>query len=139
MPEKLSITEFLLAKIAEDEAVARDSYYDGQTWQPEEESVVAADQDYDWVFMMARKRDALHAAHWSPARVLAECTAKRAIIDEHGPQEVASLDRDSWAKPFIVCRRCAIGDRQVVAPCPTLKSLAAVYADHPDYNPDWKL
>jgi hypothetical protein len=98
----MTITEFLEARITEDEAAAND-------------------------LMGEREGD----------RVLAECAAKRAIIAEHGEQEVASLDRATWGQPFIVCRVCAIGARQVVAPCPTLRALAAVYADHPDYDPAW--
>ena len=108
----MDITEFLLTRIAEDEREA---------------NVCLAQY---------RRAEGGSTPRWT--RQLAECEAKRAIIEEHGPQEVASLDRDSWGKPFIVCRRCAIGDRQVIAPCHTLKSLATVYADHPDYREEWR-
>ena len=47
------------------------------------------------------------------ARVLAECAAKRAII--------------FGAKPFA----CADMHDE------SLRALAAVYADHPDYQPEW--
>lgn len=59
----------------------------------------------------------------APSRVLAECKAKRSIIEEHAAKEIASLDTGTWAQPFIVCKRCAVGDRQIVAPCPTIKAL----------------
>lgn len=81
--------------------------------------------------------DAAHIARHDPARVLAECAAKRAIITEHGLSEVASLDRETWGRLTLICRTCAVGPRQVVAPCPTLRHLAAMYADHPDYNTEW--
>lgn len=76
--------------------------------------------------------------HLTPTAVLAECKAKRVIVAEHATQEVASLDSGTWAQPFIVCKRCAVGDRQIVAPCPTTKALAAVYKDHPDYQREWE-
>ena len=76
----MTITEFLLARIAEDEERARAAHYDGQQWIAEEEAVVAADRDWDPVMFLDRKKDAAHAANWSPARVLAECEAKRRIV-----------------------------------------------------------
>jgi hypothetical protein len=70
-------------------------------------------------------------------RLSAECAAKRAIIEQHRTSEVASLDRATWGKMFEVCNTCAVGVRQVVFPCPTLKALASVYKDHPDYLQEW--
>lgn len=113
----MSIRDFLLARIAEDEELARDSYYEGQSWLPEEEAVVAGDQDLDYVFMMDRKRDAQHAAHWSPARALRECAAKRAIIERLGPDE----------KGYFPVRNLTI---QII--------MASAYSDHPDYQYEWK-
>ena len=59
-----------------------------------------------------------------PSRVLAECAAKRAIISDHQQVDV----------PFFwpVCVGC---ERQM--PCATLRHLAAVYKDHPDYREEW--
>ena len=52
-----------------------------------------------------------------PARVLAEVAAKRAIVaSEYAPY-----------KPL------------AAQPTVTLKHLAAVYADHPDYDPAWRV
>ncbi|MFJ1765047.1 DUF6221 family protein [Amycolatopsis sp. NPDC088138] len=74
-----------------------------------------------------------------PAFVLADVAAKRQLVEEHSGREVASLDRDTWGRPFVVCRRCTEGTvRQVVAPCPTLKLLALPYVDHPEYREEWR-
>lgn len=75
-----------------------------------------------------------HIARHDPARVLADVAAKREIIALHAPF-------DAWADipgphgPQIVCRECA-GARMY--PCPTLRVLAAPYAEHPDYRQEWK-
>jgi hypothetical protein len=87
----MSITEFLEARIAEDEAEA----------QP-----MAALEDDDrggWAIAYA-------------ARVLAECKAKRALIAILTPgQEI--WDGTRWAGPLDI--------------------MAAVYKDHPNYDPEW--
>lgn len=88
----MTFTEFLLARIAEDEATARDAHYDGQ--------------------------DAAHIVKWSPARVLAECEAKRRIVEEFRRADIdGSGDYE-------------LGYGLTVA----IEHLAAVYADHPDYR-----
>lgn len=119
----VTIIDFLLARIGEDEEDASDAFYEGQTWVSEEESVVAADQDYDPVLFLDRKRDAHHAARWSPARVLAECEAKRRIVyrSMNGYPPAPDYER-GWREGL---------ER-------SLRDLAAVYADHPDYDEAWR-
>ncbi len=80
----MTITEFLLARIAEDEAVA-----------------------------LAANGPSVHAARHDPTRVLAECAAKRAIIEQ-----AERSDSGWWESIYVAI-------------------LAAVYADHPDYDPSW--
>lgn len=116
----MTLTDFLLGRIAEDEERARDAYYDGQVWAPEEESVVSLDRDLDVVTTLDRKRDAWFAADWSPSRVLAECQAKRRIVTVSAVG--AAKDTDDWA-----CVAWAV-----------LCDLATVYADHPDYEESWR-
>ncbi|WP_024817083.1 DUF6221 family protein [Arthrobacter sp. 31Y] len=65
--------------------------------------------------------DAAAAGLFSPDRAIAECEAKRAIVDAasgYSP-ELEHGDNGEWA--FDV----------------TLKALAAVYSDHPDYQQEW--
>lgn len=62
-----------------------------------------------------------------PSSVLRHCKADRELLREHGPQEVASLEHETWAQTFVVCRCCAVGDRRVIYPCPTVRIVARGY------------
>ena len=70
-------------------------------------------------------------------RVLREVAAKRKILNDHeqGP-------RYSDKPEPVICRRC--GDPPgydygfADSPCLTLRLLAEVYADHPDYRTEWR-
>lgn len=110
----MTLTEFLLARIAEDDADARDH---GRHWSecplPRGGDCTCTDG------LRARNR-----------RVLAECEAKRRIVELHKPDR-----QDS--------RICGLCERDYSFPCPTLRALALPYADHPlfqpDYQPEWNL
>jgi len=58
-----------------------------------------------------------------PARVLAECEAKRAIIEVARETAEDEGEYDGW-------RRLALEPVQ---------ALASVYAGHPDFDPEWRL
>lgn len=107
----MSIVEFLLARIAEDEEAVRDARLDNDD-----------DATAEWWM----------PGCWTRNRALAECAAKRAIIERHapaGPRWVGfpRADRQEW-----YCTH-----DQHAYPCPDARILAAVYADHPDYDPSW--
>ena len=111
----MTLAEFLLARIAEDEAVAR-MVVDG-TEQNRFHSWVSVD--------FGSSLTADHGNRWSPDRVLAECEAKRRIVArfrETGPpfgdaeQEIEHDQLWLW-----------------VLPC-----LALPYATHPDYLTAWR-
>lgn len=120
----VTLTEFLLARIAEDEATARAA--SGDHWDrlrdgdPKFRKVVA------WgltpIGAMNAEQDAEHISHHDPARVLARCEADRRIVELHGG------DYDGE------CQSPAHLD----GPCRTLRALALPYADHPDYDEEWK-
>ena len=122
----MTIVEFLEARIAEEELDARRLYLDLEAEIAE--SYPAADDKGP--FTPERLLSAQMWAHYdgqskrrsfakgqqiaklaNPARVLAECAAKRAIIE-------ADKECDGWA---------------------ILYALAVVYADHPDYDQEWVL
>ena len=65
-----------------------------------------------------------HIARHDPARVLREVEAKRQIIAEH----------DVYARKLADRMDCQSLD----FPCKTLRLLALPYADHPDYQPEWR-
>ena len=104
-----ALDEFLLARIAEDEHHARAA----RGWQTGDRHV---GQPLDY---------SIHMDRWSPDRVLAECAAKRAIVQLHTPVDDQP---DGW------CNLCD-GDGW---PCGTMAALATVYAGHPDYDESWR-
>jgi hypothetical protein len=90
----MTLTDFLLARIAEDEAAVEAKWLRAPKGAP-----IVPD-----------------AAH---TRVLAECEAKRRIV-EYCPS--ASEEGDTWDTAF----------------WRVLQILALPYADHPDYREEWK-
>lgn len=131
------LAEFLEARIAEDEEAARDAHYEGQHWLTEEEGVYRWPDD-ELVHMADRTRDARHIARWDPARVLAECEAKRRLI-------AFAYDADAIIDGERGC--CHSGEAIQAGQCPYMRPddnegvriLAAVYASHPDYDPSWRV
>lgn len=121
----LTLTDFLLARIAEDEAAAQ---YSTAMW----------------------------ASVPSTARVLAECGAKRRIVEWHKnwpvlaetPMEfeTETTGTDITAMTIRASRRIMwlteqeYRDRFGSEPpsSPILLMLAAVYSDHPDYRDEWR-
>ena len=91
----MTLTEFLLARIAEDERHAR--------------KLAETDQ---------RPVLALAVTVNHPQRILAECEAKRRIVE--------------WATDGDHSRVLPFDERFVLA------TLALPYADHPDYDEGWK-
>ena len=124
------MTEFLLARIAEDEAAAR-------AVQPLGYSIDMGGRRNDERWYVARLRfsgadgaaraeqdeeaSQLFARH-DPARVLAECEAKRRIVDryQHGP-----VGDGEWDAGWDVAMEEA------------MEFLALPYANHPDYREEW--
>lgn len=138
----LTIAEFILQRIAEDEAVAR-AYADGSNWG----NPYAGDGDGS---------DVAYSNRFDSTRVLAECEAKRRIINFHQSwpvlvQTPAEFDRDDAAADvdtlaFRMSSRLAwltdqeyrnrFGDEPPTGPM--LAALAAVYSDHEDYHEAWR-
>lgn len=72
-------------------------------------------------FLLARIAD---GERWlkPPTRyLLAICQAHRAIVAEHSPIDPCDAHGASFE----------------TIPCDTLRHLAAIYRDHPDYQPEW--
>jgi hypothetical protein len=71
--------------------------------------------------------EAVHIALHDPRDVIADCEAKLAILDEHGPYEMGDE---------VYCRIC--GDcPQVDYPCPTVHLLAAGFRHRDGYRQHW--
>lgn len=119
------LAAFLAARWDEEEAAAR---------------AVRPDQDY---------ADSEHQERWSPARVLREVAAKRAILAEH--HILTQDDRNEAYEEFSVvkigganrdhgcvnCHYYGMGGVKGYGICRTVRHLAAPFASHPDYDPAW--
>jgi hypothetical protein len=82
---------------------------------------------------------------YSPLRVVREVNAKRAILTIHEPVPFWGNNPPPYARRTTQNVRawyceCQAPDGVIEGewPCPTVRALAAVYSDHPDYNPEWK-
>lgn len=112
----MTVTEFLEARIAEDEAAAeRGGWHNG--------GATFANDNYGCLLVQ-------------PARVLAECAAKRAIIEQASE---ATSDRYRTIGSFCVTQAEIEAEEATDPGELILKALAAVYSDHPDYDKDWAL
>ncbi len=110
----MTIAEFLLARIAQDEAAVLNAdcrCEDGQPQRPD-----------------------------CPDRILAECEAKRRIVSLHeaaGTYPVGDGDGPRQA----YCATCGSGEPYEYPtpwPCDTLRLLALPNVDHPDYLEEWR-
>jgi hypothetical protein len=110
----MTITEFLEARLAEDEELASAvlALYAPDNW----DNPTSAGNHYP-----------ADIAFWdvqSPYRVLAECAAKRAIIA--GRKRIdRSANPDEWSMGFSDANYEAI------------TAIAAIYKHHPDYQQEW--
>lgn len=164
----MDLPGFLLARIAEDEEAARMASMarngNGGTltgehwrWEDNDEQAVALDIGFEYVsgatpFYLVSTEEyptqhvgplahlvlspgngldlqsgaAAHIARHDPAHVLAWCAVLRAIVELHrGSHECPSAEDN--------CGWVVGGD------CETLRLLAAVWADHPAFNPAWRV
>lgn len=112
----MKVVEFLLARIAEDEEIAREATNDGHRWLVEEEAIGLWPDDLEPATgykHFPRKAHAYHAATWEPSRVLAECRAKRDVV--------------AFARhlPSIYARS-------------VLEPLTFPHSNHPDFQKEWQ-
>lgn len=130
------IAEFLTARLDEDEATAQHSGPARVAWLAFLDdaghmryTTVAASNDDDDPWVADGHELVAPAAVrvvYDPARVLAEVAAKRALLKRLDEDADACTDDAEW-------RGASLAEWQVIA------HLAAVYADHPDYDPSWRV
>jgi hypothetical protein len=135
----VTLVEFLLARLAEDQAAAQRALPGPWELQgePRETQVFSAPTGVS--VAVGWLRDLGHIARHDPARVLAEVAAKRRIVDEHW-EPTSPFDDWPTSTPGRHCPTCwDQGERlHQRFPCPTLRLLALPYAGHPDYLEEWK-
>jgi hypothetical protein len=123
-----NLDEFLLARIAEDKRMAAEAVSAGggrEQWSVE-----------DAMLRGVPHGAAEHAARYDPARILAECTAKRRMVlacRDSRPDLTFLGARPRGMADFPLTPR----DRHQLAAL-TLALLAVPYADHHDYRPKWR-
>lgn len=132
----MTIVEFLLARIADDEAAA--------SAKPP-----GAFIERHTMYYRASEADGFGYVWTSRDRVLAECAAKRQIVELHkfgpGYRQRQPWEHE-WPQPEYVrdvCGECYEWDEDddcasnAAAPCATIRTMAQVYSDHPDYRQEW--
>jgi len=164
----MTLTEFLLARIAEDEDAAHAC--DVRHWRPGDGNVSegglyglegdGSDDQKGWAiawfelgetnppradgrpgisganWQRYAHENSVHAARHDPARVLAECEAKRKIVALFSETESvyhSFVDAQDYLDSILNDSRI-----EVEALTPVLQALALPYADHPDYQQEWK-
>jgi hypothetical protein len=141
--QQVTLADFLLARIAEDEALAQDAAAalsmpeKGPSWHAVETadegiSVWSGALDEHWPSFYETE-ETKHISRWSPGRVLDECEARRRIVaDLLTPSGLDEGDTDlAWA--------VMNGDRSQQIAITTLRLLALPYADHSDYRSEWRV
>jgi hypothetical protein len=119
----MTLTEFLEARITEDELTTQAAVEFSPDWRAQLDFRDVKDDTGHYVVvadgLTPRVEQAAHIARQDPARVLRECEAKRGVVAD-------------------LLRRRAIGDVDgAAALTEVLVALAAAYADHPDHRAVW--
>jgi hypothetical protein len=140
------LAAFLLARIEEDEAVARAATPGPWRVDSEDyaEAILADGAIPTYVLSGGRwggeasvfdaTEDALHIARHDPARVLAQCTALRAVVvfcDDQIRQAGVNADAEQIERSFDAGAAFVAHN--------TLRALASIWAAHEDYDPAWRL
>jgi hypothetical protein len=117
-----NLDAFLLARIAEDKRIAVDAAGGQEVWSSDELGLAAPQAE--------------HVARHDPARILAECAAKRGIVlacRESRPDLGFLGTRPHGMADFPLAPR----DQHQLAAL-TLALLALPYSAHHDYRPEWR-
>lgn len=115
MTETDTLAAFLLARIAEDDEAA--------TYATNRDGVGRGAGGWGGWWLGHYQ----HYSRWDPARVLAECAAKRRVV---GRYEGSLANRHAHPNDL-----ASAGS--VLALLGAVKLLALPYANHPDYRPEW--
>lgn len=137
----MTLTDFLLARIGDDERTARDAFpapwdYAGQGWVRHGDTTIGSDLFPEVLAAeVQRNGDGEHIARHDPARILAECAMKRRLIED-AADFVGEMDNeemrtnDLYAFGRIQARSRSWQDH-------ILRALAQPYSNHPDFDSSW--
>ncbi len=125
MSEGLPVDEFVRARLAEDEMLAREAGTD--VWQPGDRwrltpcgRAWSAQRDDDVLEPAGGGSPAVmaHVVRHDPGRVLEDVDAKRTVHDAYRRAKPGSVNRSGLGI--------------------ALRALACAWADHPDFDPAWR-
>jgi hypothetical protein len=124
------LTDFLLACITEDEAAAAHAAAEshGPAWEWDGNPVGSVGPPPMRMAADLYSDVGAHIARWDPARVLAECDAKRQIVDYARACDTAADEQPD--EPF--------PGGSSYATTVMLRLLAVPYSGHEDFRPEWK-
>ena len=123
-----NLDQFLLGRIAEDKRIATDAAVASGRERWTSADLPASGPPHD--------RAAEHVTRHDPARVLAECGAKRRLVlacRDIGPDHAFLGARPEGLADFPLA---PTNQHQLAAV--TLALLAVPYADHPEYREEWR-
>jgi hypothetical protein len=137
------LAAFLAARLDEDEAAAKAAKAPSPWKAAEHEAdnwivTDAAGEPLIYDEGTPSLEEAAHIARHDPARVLREVEAKRTILAEHDPCYPTYYPTPSGQPTCGVCHSGGFDWDPERWPCATVRALAVVYGDHPDYRPEWK-
>lgn len=142
MVEAPPLLAWLEEQIDADERIAREAT--PGPWLALDSGVVSYDDPDDesgqgvWPVDVAQssrdRQDRTHIACWDPKRALAECAAKRRVLDRHTPNVARGIVRgvrlaDSGKYGCSCCGR--------LWPCPDVLDVAVVYQDRDGWHDGW--
>ncbi|MCW2300717.1 DUF6221 family protein [Rhodococcus erythropolis] len=163
----MGIVEFLEARIAEDEAVAKAALHHPRTYNKATQDFDQTGTDngswhtssfcdpsdqrmvegvgitiYNEGGHTAEQAD--HIARHDPARILREVAAKRAVVVEHKLVPAKNVWGESTGG--FGCELCDstpdldLGGIEIERSdgCKTLRTLAVIFSDHPDFDEEWR-
>lgn len=143
------LVAFLSARLGDDEATAKAaspgpwfSWIEGRDGRGGD-SFIGTEGEADLYVSVGKgyhpkwEADQDFIARHDPARVLAEVEAKRAILAGHAPGYPVTYPKPSGQPTCGVCHAGGWDWEPENWPCLTVRALAAVYSDHPDYDPAW--
>jgi hypothetical protein len=120
----LTISDFILARVSEEEALAH----------------AALDHlgpEFNWEAASVGE----HFDRWNPWRVESACIGRRLLVKAHrtsGPvlTHLPGKDQVLYAATCATCGRSS--EHPAPWPCYTLRVLALDWANHPDYRAEWR-
>jgi hypothetical protein len=124
----MNLAEFLLARVADDQ---RDALADRMTAEAGHGVLELLPSQHYYV-MQERQIEAA-------IRVLAECEAKRRLIELHADHMTIYGSDDEFCEQCSHWSREGLDDYYEPWPCEHLRILASVYRDHPDFDPAWSV